>query len=138
MKAFHRLVYLIGAYKIGIPLSEFTLHYYNMFHREELESKTVYQRLRESYKGDWAVVTGASEGIGRAYALDLAKAGFNVMIASRSQSKLDLVKEQINQSYPAVQVKTVAIDLAAEKGYPAISKDKQVMSRLGVFINNAG
>ena len=114
------------------------MHYYNMFHREELENKTVHQRLRESYKGEWAVVTGASEGIGRAFALDLAKAGFNVMIASRSQAKLDLVKEQIHQSYPAVQVKTVPINLALEKGYPDISKDQQVMSQLGVFVNNAG
>lgn len=45
-------------------------------------------------KGAWAVVTGASEGIGREYALQLAKKGFNVLVAARNKTALDaLVKE---------------------------------------------
>ena len=45
-------------------------------------------------KGAWAVVTGASEGIGREYALQLAKKGFNVLVAARNKAALDaLVKE---------------------------------------------
>ena len=40
-------------------------------------------------KGAWAIVTGASEGIGREFALQLAKKGFNVLIMSRSKDKLD-------------------------------------------------
>jgi 17beta-estradiol 17-dehydrogenase / very-long-chain 3-oxoacyl-CoA reductase len=44
--------------------------------------------------GDWAVVTGASEGIGRAFAIELARRGFNVIIIARSKDKLAEVKEQ--------------------------------------------
>jgi len=40
-------------------------------------------------------VTGASEGIGRAFAHDLAKSGFNVTIVSRSEEKLSYVKKAL-------------------------------------------
>eukprot|EP00066_Takifugu_rubripes_P024631 XP_011613897.1 PREDICTED: testosterone 17-beta-dehydrogenase 3 [Takifugu rubripes] len=39
--------------------------------------------------GEWAVVTGSSEGIGRAYAFELAKRGMNVVIMSRNKETLD-------------------------------------------------
>jgi len=42
------------------------------------------------------VVTGASDGIGREFAIQLAKAGFNVLLAARNQAKLDAVVEDIS------------------------------------------
>ncbi|XP_031161817.1 testosterone 17-beta-dehydrogenase 3 isoform X2 [Sander lucioperca] len=45
--------------------------------------------------GEWAVVTGASEGIGRAYAFALAKQGMNVVIMSRTKVTLDQVAKKI-------------------------------------------
>ena len=41
------------------------------------------------------VVTGASDGIGREFAIQLAKAGFNVLLAARNQAKLDAVVDDI-------------------------------------------
>ncbi len=43
------------------------------------------------------VVTGASDGIGRAYALELAKNGFNVLLISRTKSKLEEVAKEIGK-----------------------------------------
>jgi 17beta-estradiol 17-dehydrogenase / very-long-chain 3-oxoacyl-CoA reductase len=43
----------------------------------------------------WLVVTGASDGIGREFAIQLAKAGFNVLLAARNQAKLDAVVDDI-------------------------------------------
>lgn len=51
-------------------------------------------------KGDgnsWAVVTGASDGIGKGYAVVLAKKGFNVFLISRTESKLQAVAEEIGK-----------------------------------------
>ncbi|KAK0134886.1 Testosterone 17-beta-dehydrogenase 3 [Merluccius polli] len=45
--------------------------------------------------GEWAVVTGGSDGIGRAYAFELARQGMDVMILSRSKKKLELTAEEI-------------------------------------------
>jgi hypothetical protein len=44
---------------------------------------------------DTKVVTGASDGIGREFAIQLAKAGFNVLLAARNQAKLDAVVDEI-------------------------------------------
>ena len=46
-------------------------------------------------KGHWAVVTGASDGIGREYALQLAKKGFNVVLVGRNVDKLSEVAREI-------------------------------------------
>ncbi len=44
------------------------------------------------------MVTGASEGIGRGYALELARKGLNVVIMSRSEEKLQKVADEISKS----------------------------------------
>jgi NAD(P)-dependent dehydrogenase (short-subunit alcohol dehydrogenase family) len=46
-------------------------------------------------EGAWAVVTGASDGIGRAFAFQLAKAGFNVLLVARNQKLLDSTAAEI-------------------------------------------
>jgi len=56
-------------------------------------------------------VTGASEGIGKSYALGLAQQGFNLVLASRSYRKLDGVRQEINELNPETKVKIVSIDL---------------------------
>ncbi|XP_037930325.1 hydroxysteroid dehydrogenase-like protein 1, partial [Teleopsis dalmanni] len=38
--------------------------------------------------GKWAVVTGSTDGIGKYYARELARKGFNVVLISRTESKL--------------------------------------------------
>lgn len=43
------------------------------------------------------MVTGSTDGIGRAYAEYFAKMGFNVVLISRTQSKLDTVAEDISE-----------------------------------------
>ncbi|KAK4058135.1 hypothetical protein OIO90_000874 [Microbotryomycetes sp. JL221] len=90
-------------------------------------------------KGAWAVVTGATAGIGRDFALQLAKAGFNVLLASRTQSKLDEIAQEIKSKYSSVETKTVAIDFAAGSAadyekLAAVLKNLDV----GVLINNVG
>ena len=42
------------------------------------------------------VVTGASDGIGKEYALQLAKAGFNILLVSRTAEKLESVASEIS------------------------------------------
>uniref|UniRef100_A0A2K5BUN4 Very-long-chain 3-oxoacyl-CoA reductase n=1 Tax=Aotus nancymaae TaxID=37293 RepID=A0A2K5BUN4_AOTNA len=45
--------------------------------------------------GEWAVVTGSTDGIGKSYAEELAKRGMKVVLISRSQDKLDQVSGEI-------------------------------------------
>jgi short-subunit dehydrogenase len=43
----------------------------------------------------WTVVTGASTGIGREYAIQLAKKGFNVLLVARNEQALTAVTDEI-------------------------------------------
>jgi 17beta-estradiol 17-dehydrogenase / very-long-chain 3-oxoacyl-CoA reductase len=49
----------------------------------------------------FAVVTGATAGIGRDFALQLAGAGFNVFLASRTTSKLEEIAQEISVFSPS-------------------------------------
>lgn len=64
-------------------------------------------------KGKWAVVTGASDGIGKEYALQLAAKGLNVVLVSRTLSKLSALAEEIEAKY-SVSTKVVAFDASED------------------------
>jgi 17beta-estradiol 17-dehydrogenase / very-long-chain 3-oxoacyl-CoA reductase len=64
--------------------------------------------------GEWALVTGSTDGIGKAYAIELAKRGLNVILISRTKEKLEQVANEIQSKYSNVQVKTIAIDFTSE------------------------
>ncbi|KAJ3485941.1 hypothetical protein NLG97_g6718 [Lecanicillium saksenae] len=48
----------------------------------------------------WALVTGASDGIGRGFAAELAKQGFNVVLHGRNHAKLTSVMSQLQERHP--------------------------------------
>lgn len=56
----------------------------------------VQRNLRE---GDYACITGGTDGIGLEYARQLAAKGYNLLLLSRTQSKLDRVKQELEEEY---------------------------------------
>lgn len=52
-------------------------------------------------KPPWALVTGATDGIGKAIAFELAAKGFNVVLHGRNPSKLESVREGLSKAHPA-------------------------------------
>ncbi|EAU91530.1 ketoreductase [Coprinopsis cinerea okayama7 len=89
-------------------------------------------------KGAWAVVTGATDGIGKEFAMQLGKAGFNVLLVARNPATLAATAGEIEQKYK-VQTGTFSIDFAAatEEKYTALG---EVLTGLdvGVLVNNVG
>ncbi|KDN49917.1 NAD(P)-binding protein [Tilletiaria anomala UBC 951] len=96
-------------------------------------------KVKNAPNGTWAVVTGATDGIGREFALQLAKKGFNIFLASRTPDKLDKVAGEIESASPGIKTKVQAIDFSAAdvKAYDDL---KRALSGLdiGVLINNVG
>ncbi|XP_044130955.1 very-long-chain 3-oxoacyl-CoA reductase-B-like isoform X1 [Bufo gargarizans] len=87
--------------------------------------------------GGWAVVTGATDGIGKAYAEELAKRGFDVVLISRTLEKLKKVAAGIEQQ---TRRKTKIIQLDFTGGpeiYPKVEKELQNLD-IGILVNNVG
>ncbi|TKR76916.1 hypothetical protein L596_017986 [Steinernema carpocapsae] len=95
--------------------------------------------LKKAAGGEWAVVTGSTDGIGLAYAKELARKGFNILLVSRTQSKLDAVKKEIEEEFN-VESKTLAYDFTN----PAVADyENQLVAELnkiniGILVNNVG
>lgn len=70
--------------------------------------------------GPWALVAGASDGVGAAFAEGLAERGVNVVLLARRQSVLDRVAAEI-EGKTSAQTRTVAIDLAQPGAAAAIA-----------------
>ena len=87
--------------------------------------------------GEVAVVTGAGKGIGRAIAIGLAEAGADVTLASRTQSDLDAVADEIRAlGRRALPLATDATDFdALERLADHTIKE---LGRLSIWVNNAG
>ena len=57
------------------------------------------KNLLERYGGNWALVTGASDGIGEGFCYELARRGFNIVLMSRSQDKMEVVAKKLRDTY---------------------------------------
>jgi len=58
----------------------------------------------------WAVITGSTDGIGKAIALELASRGFNIALVSRNADKLNNTAKEIKDKYKGVQTRQIAFD----------------------------
>ncbi|GLD61557.1 very-long-chain 3-oxoacyl-CoA reductase-A-like protein [Lates japonicus] len=86
--------------------------------------------------GKWAVVTGATDGIGKSYAEELARRGFAMMLISRSQDKLDDVAKSLEEQYK-VETRTIAVDFGKTDIYSKIEAGLTGLE-IGVLVNNVG
>ncbi|XP_052317743.1 17-beta-hydroxysteroid dehydrogenase type 3 isoform X1 [Oncorhynchus keta] len=86
--------------------------------------------------GEWAVVTGGSDGIGKAYAFELAGRGLNVVILSRTKDKLDRVALEIGET-TGQKVKVVVADFTEDDMYEHIEENLKGLN-ISVLVNNVG
>ena len=70
--------------------------------------------------GPWALIAGASDGVGAAFAMGLAERGVNVVLLARRQQVLDRVAAEI-ESKTSASTRTVALDLTTPGAASAIA-----------------
>lgn len=90
-------------------------------------------------QGRWAVITGATDGIGKAFAMALASKGLDIVLISRSLIKLKDVETEIKERY-RVNTRIVAVDLTeGQMVYSKILKATEELEvRLFIKIQRKG
>jgi len=96
------------------------------------------KNLKKAY-GEWAVVTGATDGIGKAMAFEFARKGQNVLFIGRSADKLKAATTECAEKYPKVTVKSAVVDFAtfSAAGAKSLSETLDALD-VGVLVNNVG
>jgi len=97
--------------------------------------------LKSRYGGNWALVTGASQGIGEQYCYELAKSGFNIILMSRSGEKLDDVATKLRNQYK-VETRIVEFNFLELSNVEGVNKLKGELDKITedvcILVNNAG
>ncbi|OCU01173.1 testosterone 17-beta-dehydrogenase 3 [Xenopus laevis] len=86
--------------------------------------------------GEWAVVTGAGDGIGKAYSTELANHGMNIVMISRTLEKMQAVALDIEQS-TGKNVKIIQADFTKDNIYEHIEESLKGL-KIGILVNNVG
>lgn len=96
--------------------------------------------------GSWAIITGSTDGIGKAMAFELASKGLNLLLVGRNPLKLEATSKEIiekqssSTSGHVVKVKCVVIDMQKNDGVEIKKRVEEAIDGLdvGVLVNGAG
>lgn len=86
--------------------------------------------------GPWALVLGASEGVGSAFVEALAEKGLNIVLVSRRQATLDEVANAVQENF-AIQTRTLAMDLSLPDAMETLISEVKDLE-IGFVVNCAG
>lgn len=131
------IVYIRGASGWAMALGGLVI--FGAFTWALFASRDLFQKpakdLRARY-GDWAVVTGASAGIGLEFARAFAEQGINCVLVARRRERLSDLKDMLTAEF-GVQIEIVDADLSTDTG---LDKVIEACSNLpiGILVNNAG
>ncbi|MCB1915437.1 MAG: SDR family NAD(P)-dependent oxidoreductase [Rhodocyclaceae bacterium] len=91
----------------------------------------------DELKGEWALVTGASAGIGREYALALARAGMNVVLVARRLDRLQALAATISET-AGTKTLVIAQDLGVAGAAARVAEQVNAASiSIRLLVNNA-
>jgi short-subunit dehydrogenase len=86
--------------------------------------------------GPWAVVTGASPGIGETFARRLAETGMNLVLIARREDRLRKLADDLQSRHP-VNVRVVVADLSHDDFLALVERATHDL-QVGLLVNNAG
>jgi 17beta-estradiol 17-dehydrogenase / very-long-chain 3-oxoacyl-CoA reductase len=113
----------------------------------------LFELFRQSMKGDshpeklgkWAVVTGTTSGLGKEFCVQLAERGMNLLIISRNPAKLEEQKEELEERFPQVEIRTMDFDFSrVDQNAEFYEQLDGVLGELhsdggiGLLVNNVG
>lgn len=82
-----------------------------------------------------ALITGASSGIGRDMAREMAKRGYDLVLVARNEEGLEKIKKELQERYEKLNIDTYALDLSVQKNCYQLHEQ---VKNVDILINNAG
>ncbi|XP_050444419.1 very-long-chain 3-oxoacyl-CoA reductase-B-like isoform X2 [Adelges cooleyi] len=109
-----------------------------IFIYQEIIAPILHLNIDFTKTGQWAVITGSTDGIGKQYAEQLASKGMDVVLISRTRSKLESTASDIRNKY-RVNTKIIEADFIDNNSdlYDRIEKELRDLD-IGVLVNNVG
>lgn len=97
-----------------------------------------YTRLQISFMNKYALITGASKGIGKAMANSLARSGYHLLLVARNETDLQLLSQSIEQAYQ-VKAHYLSADLSLSTTATQVKEwCTGITPDLSILVNNAG
>ena len=93
------------------------------------------RRMRDRY-GPWALITGASSGIGASFARELAARRFNLVLLARREERLRELAGDLQNRY-SISIQVIAADLARDDFMGVVERGTEGLD-IGLLVNNAG
>ena len=88
--------------------------------------------------GEWGLVTGCTQGIGREYVRELAARGMNVVLVSRNRETLGLLSREIEEKFK-VKTAVIVVDFTEPRAVETVVKEVAKLEiNIGVLVNNVG
>ena len=85
------------------------------------------------------LITGATSGIGKATAIELAEGNFDLILIGRSQEKCEKITKRIQRKYNQIKVKYYVADISLVSSVKKVCEEiRKDFNRIDVIINNAG
>jgi 17beta-estradiol 17-dehydrogenase / very-long-chain 3-oxoacyl-CoA reductase len=136
MGIFNNILTLTGAITLFTLLFK-TARFIHIYTRPS--SLPRYLHSSPSGSPPWALVTGASDGIGKGYAHELASYGFNIILHGRNPCKLSSVKASILQNHPETKIRLMVLDATTCSASDIESEVKALGDlHVTVLVNNVG
>jgi short-subunit dehydrogenase len=85
--------------------------------------------------GSYALITGASAGIGKAFATELAQRGLNLVLVARNLDKLETLSRQLKEQF-RVEVKCLSLDLSQDGAIDTLVRETAAL-QIGLLVLNA-
>ena len=97
--------------------------------------------LHERYNGGWAIVTGASDGIGYEYCIQLASRGFDIILIARNIKKLEFKAKKLREKFPGIQTECIKFDFDtwySKESYSELFLKLDEIPDISILVNNVG